>query len=263
MLLRWSHFLILALCLAGCATKPPSAISRSRFNFSRDTFAYPNELVWEYHFDTPTGKPTTNRRDPPAEYSHHCFVVVRCARQFFQHARFDASQPAVDAAGYRRLVRQVVGRSPGRDLPDAKKVVIPGYADLRAFSAGQAELLKAECGGAWQSYLQRGHWRMIMPLSRGHQEQMARQLVAALQQNRPPVVHVVRFPKLSINHAVLLFEARESDREIVFSTYDPNDPSKPTTLTYDRASRTFLFPGNLYFAGGRVDVYEIYRSMLY
>ncbi len=263
MLLRGVHILLLSLCLAGCVTPPSSAIIRERFDFSRDTFAYANELVWEYQFDTSTGGRTTHRRDPPAEYSHHCFVVARCARQFFQHARFDAAQPAVSAAEYRRLIRAVVARSPRRDRRDAARVLIPGYADLHAFSAGQSELLKAECGGAWQSYLQRGHWRMIMPLSRGHQERMARQLVAALQQNRPPVVHVVRFPKLSINHAVLLFDRRESEREIVFSTYDPNEPAKATTLTYDRASRTFLFPRNLYFAGGRVDVYEIYRSAFY
>ncbi len=263
MLLRGCHLLLLSLCLAGCVSPTPTAIRRSPFDFSRDTFAYANELVWEYHFDTPSGKPTTNRREPPADYSHHCFVVARTARQFFQHARFDAGQAVADPATYRRLIHQVAARSPGRDFPEAEKVVIPGYADLRAFSAGQAEVLKAECGGAWQSYLQRGHWRMIMPLSRAHQEKMARQLVIALAQNRPPVVHVVRFPKLSINHAVLLFDVRETEREIIFSTYDPNDPAKPTTLTYDRTSRTFGFPRNHYFAGGRVDAYEIYLGRFY
>ncbi len=263
MILRWGYLLLWSLVFAGCATSPPAAINRAPFDFSRDTFAYANELVWEYRFDAQTGQRITKRQEPPPEYSHHCFVVARAARQFFQHARFDASLPTVDATAYRRLIRQVMARSPGRDLPDTKKVVIPGYADLRAFSEGQAALLKAECGGAWQSYLQRGHWRMIMPLSRGHQERMAHQLLSSLKQNRPPVIHVVRFPQLSINHAVLLFAAQENDREITFSTYDPNEPTKPNTLTFDRASRTFVFPRNLYFAGGRVDVYEIYRGNFY
>ena len=263
MILRWVHLLLWSLVLAGCATSPPAVVNRAPFEFSRDTFAYPNELVWEYHFDPQTSQRTTQRREPPSQYSHHCFVVARAARQFFQHARFDASRPTVDAAAYRGLIRQVMARSPSRDFPDTLRVVIPGYADLRAFSEGQAALLKAECGGAWQSYLQRGHWRMIMPLSRGHQERMASQLLNSLKQNRPPVVHIVRFPQLSINHAVLLFAAEENDQEIVFSTYDPNEPTKATKLTYDRASRTFVFPRNLYFAGGRVDVYEIYRGNFY
>jgi hypothetical protein len=124
-------------------------------------------------------------------------------------------------------------------------------------------LLKAESGGAWQSYFQRGHWRMIFPFSRTHQENTARALVNSLKQNRPPVVHLVRFPQLSINHAVVLFDVAETETEIRFAAYDPNKPEKPTTLTYDRARRTFNLPANDYFIGGRVDVYEIYRSWCY
>ena len=72
-----------------------------------------------------------------------------------------------------------------------------------------------------------------------------------------------RFPQLTINHSVLLFAAKETDKEILFSVYDPNKPDSPKTLTYDRASRTFNFPGNDYWPGGRVDIYEIYRSWDY
>ncbi|MBI3877007.1 MAG: hypothetical protein HY300_13810 [Verrucomicrobia bacterium] len=141
--------------------------------------------------------------------------------------------------------------------------MIPGFSDLHSFSETNAGLLKTECGGAWQSYFQRGHWRMIFPFSRRHQERMANQLVPDLKQNRPPVVHVVRFPSLAINHAVVIFDAQESEREVQFAVYDPNDPRQPATLTFDRASRTFSLPRNDYFAGGRVDVYEIYRDALY
>jgi hypothetical protein len=34
-------------------------------------------------------------------------------------------------------------------------------------------------------------------------------------------------------------------------------------LTFDRATRTFSFPFNDYWPGGRLDVYEIYRSWKY
>jgi hypothetical protein len=251
-------FLIVVLC--GCATSTRVTPEASRpFDFEKDTFAYANELVWEYHFDD-RGKWISQPRKPKPEYSHHCFVVARSARQFFQYATFAPAQPVADAKTYRRLVHRVMSIDPRKDIPDTEKVVIPGYADLQAFSRAQPTLLKSECGGAWQSYFQRGHWRMMMPFSRSHQQRTASQLMADIKNNLPPVVHLVRFPQLTINHAVMLFGATETEKEIQFSVYDPNNPKVPALLTYDRASRTFYFKFNDYFPGGRVDVYEIYRS---
>ena len=66
---------------------------RRRFEFERDTFAFPNELVWEYHFDAATGTTAARRRVPPPEYALRCFVLVRAARQFLYHARFDPTAP--------------------------------------------------------------------------------------------------------------------------------------------------------------------------
>jgi len=68
---------------------------------------------------------------------------------------------------------------------------------------------------------------------------------------------------LTINHAIVLFDSTHTDGEIMFSTYDPNKPDKPTVLTYHRDTRTFTFPANDYFPGGRVDVYEVYRDWRY
>ena len=250
--------LIMALC--GCASQP--FVGSRPFDFQRDTFSYGNDLVWDYHFDA-NGKWVHQRHEPPSDYTHHCFVVARSARQFFENAKFDATQPVADEKTYRRLIHRVVSVDPSHALPEAKKVVIPGYANLKEFSAAQEHLLKDECGGAWQSYFQRGHWRMIWPFSRARQQRTAEQLLADLKQNRPPVVHVVRFPQLTINHSVLIFGAMESEKEIKFSVYDPNKPDKPKTLDYDRATRTFNFAGNDYWPGGRVDIYEIYRSWNY
>jgi len=249
------------LTLCGCAGHRQFVGTRP-FDFQKDSFAYANELVWEYHFDA-NGKWVHQRREPQPDYTHHCFVVARSARQFFENATFDPAQPVAPEATYRRLIRRVVSVDPSHPLPESKKIVIPGYANLRDFSATQEKLLKAECGGAWQSYFQRGHWRMIFPFSRAHQARTAEQLLADLKENRPPVVHVVRFPQLTINHSVLLFDAKQTDKEILFSVYDPNKPDRPKMLTYDRASRTFTFPGNDYWPGGRVDIYEVYRSWDY
>jgi len=250
--------LLAALC--GCAGHP--FVGSRPFNFQTDTFSYANGLVWEYHYDA-NGKWVHQRRDPAPDYHQHCFVVARSARQFFENATFDANQPVADEKTYGHLIHKVVSIDPSKPLPDSKKIVIPGYANLREFSAAHEHLLKDECGGAWHSYVQRGHWRMIFPFSRAHQESTAEQLLADLKENRPPVVHVVRFPQLTINHSVLIFGATETEKEIKFSVYDPNKPDKPKTLDYDRATRTFDFAGNDYWPGGRVDIYEIYRSWDY
>ncbi|HEY2951939.1 MAG TPA: hypothetical protein VGK40_05110, partial [Verrucomicrobiae bacterium] len=204
--------LAVGLILCGCANpRAPLFSSERHFTFDQDTFVFANELVWRYDTDPQTGETTHTRRDSTPNYTHRCFVVVRSARQFFQHARFDATLPKTDDATYRRLVRRVVSIGPSREMPANEKVVLPGYANLREFSQAHETLLKAECGGIWRSYLQRGHWRMIFPISRSHQDRMARQLADSLGRNRPPVVHLVRFPSLAIDHAALPFDVKETE----------------------------------------------------
>jgi hypothetical protein len=250
---------VLLVFLAGCATQQPTATRP--FTFERDTFAYANELTWEYHFDE-KGKWSATKREPEPDYTLHCFVVARSAKQFFQHARFDPALPKTDQRTYEKLINQVVSRDPARVLPPEKKIVIPGYANLREFSTDYEALLKEECGGAWQSYFQRGNWRMVFPFTERHQAKMADRLLNKTKERQPVVVHIARFPQLSVNHAIVLFDAVERENEIEFSVYDPNKPDMPTKLTFNRAQREFVFPQNDYFFGGKVHVYEIYRSLV-
>jgi hypothetical protein len=154
----------------------------------------------------------------------------------------------------------VVATNLRRTLPSEDRIVIPGYANLRQFSEVEEALLKKEAGGAWQSYFQRGNWRMIFPFSRRHQQTAAAELLQRVRQGEATVIHVARFPQLTINHAVLLYGAEESEKGIVFSIYDPNRPQGPAVLNYDRGERTFYLPANQYFKGGRVDVYQIYHG---
>src|ERR1041384_2873427 len=208
--------LILAL-LCGCTTHRPAPSTYARpFDFRRDTFAYANELVWAYDYDA-EGKWISQRREPKPDYAQHCFVLARSARQFFDNARFDPEQPLADEATYRRLIRQLLAASPRHPLPADKRVVIPGYASLRAFSQAHENLLKGECGGSWQCYVQRGNWRMIFPFSRRQQAQVAKQLAVRLKESGPAIVHVVRFPQLTINHAMLVFEAKETATGMQFA----------------------------------------------
>ena len=252
--------ILLALAFCGCAASTRNTSERP-FVFKQDTFAFANELVWEYRLDPASGQMTHTHREPPPTYSHRCFVMARSAGQFFKQAQFDPTLPPADEATYRRLIRQVMAGSPRRQAKE--RIIIPGYANLHAFSQANEVLLKEECGGAWQSYFQRGHWRMIFPFTRPHQERMSGQLTDSIARNGAVVVHLVRFPRLSINHAVVLFDSKEREREVEFAAYDPNRPEEPAQLIYDRVEQRFLFPANLYFAGGRVDVYEVYCAWNY
>jgi hypothetical protein len=256
--------LAIAALLSGCAAsrREPGTFSRS-FDYGRDTFSYSNELFWVYQTNLATGKMVHEWREPRPTYAQHCFAVARSARQFFQHAQFDPGLPRTDEPAYRRLVRQVIAEDPRHELGASNKVVIPGFAGLREFSRAYEELLKAECGGMWRSYFQRGNWRMIFPFSEKNQRRAADQLVASLRRHRPPVVHVAHFPRLQINHALVLYDVRATAEGWEFSVYDPNFTHEPTRLLFRSETGRFHFPQQPYFIGGEVDVYEIYRRWNY
>jgi hypothetical protein len=231
------------------------------FEFLRDTLTFANELVWRYEFHPVTGTMSVSRSDPPPTYSHRCFVLVRTVRQFFYHARFEPNQPVAPAEAYRDLIRRVVSSNPRRR--NAERIVIPGFDCLRTFCQAHESLFKAECGGPWQSYFLRSHWRMVFPVWPRHQERMADQLRERVVHGAVPAVHLFRFPKVTINHGLLLFGMAESEREIQFTAYDPNIPARAVTLIYDRPLRAFRFPAASYWSGGVVSVIEIYRGGLY
>ena len=241
---------------------PPDDCARP-FRFERDTFAFANELIWLYRFDPVTKAMRVSRNHPPPTYSHRCFMVVKSARQFVYHARFEPDLPIAEPKVYRRLIRQIVSRNPRRASTAPERIVIPGYDGLRALSQAHEPLLKAECGAPWQSYFLRSHWRMVFPISRRHQDRMAQQLGQRLREGAMPTVHIFRFPRITINHGLMLFGMVESERGIQFEAYDPNTPAHPATLIYDRSRRSFSFPPACYWPGGELSVVEIFRGGLY
>jgi hypothetical protein len=234
-----------------------------RFEFARDSFSFANELVWEYRTDAAAGRRTFCPRNPKPEYAHRCFALARVARQFFYHARFSAEQTIGSDDIYRKLVRAVMTRHPRTPCKPGEQIVIPGFAGLRDFSRAQEKLLKAGCGGAWRSYFLRSHWRMIFPFSRAHQIRTAGALAAALRQNRLPIVHLVKFPALTINHAIVLFDVRETGRGWEFASYDPNNSERPERLTFNRTSQTFFLEPNTCWPGGELNVSHICRSWFF
>ena len=110
---------------------------------------------------------------------------------------------------------------------------------------------------------QRGHWRIVFPYSRFTTGANGESLLDHLKTRDPVVVHIVRFPQLTINHAVVFYDATEKGDDIDFKIYDPNDPAEPRHVTYKKSERTFFFAANDYFPGGRIDAYEVYHRWNY
>lgn len=234
-----------------------------RFCFERDSFAFHHELVWKYHFDSVTGAMTTYKSEPPPTYYHRCFVLVRATRLFFDYARFAPELPAVDLETYRALVRKIIGSNPRRKCADENRLVIPGFDGLCSFSQANERLLKAECGEAWKSYFLRSHWRMIFKVYGRFQEKMAEKLKRSLQKRGVSLVHLFRFPHITINHGIVLYGFIETDTEIEFTAYDPNIPEHTVTLVYEKKRRVFTFAPNIYWGGGVLSVMEIYCGFPY
>ena len=241
----------------------PTEPSVRTFRFERDTFAFPHELVWQYHFDPVTGAMTTFNTSPPPTYYHRCFVMVRSTRQFFYHAHFAPELSAVEPEAYRRLIRQVVARNPRRAGAESERVAIPGFDGLRSFSRAHEPLLKAELGGPWQSYFLRSHWRMIFPMMPWHREEIAQKLRKSLPQRGLSLVHLFRFPRITINHGIVLYGLTESEQSMEFEAYDPNIPEHPVKLVYERRRRVFTFAPSRYWGGGALSVVEIFCDWPY
>ena len=245
--------------LTGCATCERSA---GRPFVGRDNFAFANELKWIYEFKE-DGSFTPHDVEPEPERPHHCFPMVRAAREFFYHARFDGMLPKAGEKEYRRLLKEVFARNSRCPSEATDRIVIPGYADLFAFSAENQELLRDAIGGSWRSFYQRGNWRMIFPITDRRERKTARELFDEVQAGRLPIIHIYRFPDVRLNHGILIYSAERTENEFVFSAYDPNNPGRRAELKFDTVTNAFIFERNQYFAGGPIKVYEVYRGLCY
>lgn len=234
-----------------------------RFCFERDSLAFRHELVWKYHFDPVTGAMTTYKADPPPTYYHRCFVLVRAIRLFFDYARFNPQRLPAGEETNRTLVRKVIAGNPRRPCPEAERIEIPGFDGLRSFSRAHEAVLKAECGAAWESYFLRSHWRMIFRVSGRFQEIMAEKLKRSVRNRSLALVHLFRFPHITINHGIALYDFVETDEKIEFEACDPNLPEHPVKLVYEKPRRRFTFAPNIYWGGGELSVMEIFTDWPY
>lgn len=202
------------------ATPAAEPVAVPGFVFERDTFAFANQI---------------RSRNPhaPDLYANYCFVLARGLRQFFQFARFDPTQPRLDEAGYRARVRRVVAHPPwAPPLAPEDRVVIPGYPDLRSFTAAEERAVKAGLPGRFWTWVHWTNWRVVMPVTRRHQAQVAQEIVAELRQGRLVQLLVTNLPKWELNHTLVAYAARVEGADLEFVVWDPNDPSAPGRLTF-------------------------------
>lgn len=258
---------LLLACVTGCI---PRHCQRPMV-VGKDTFAFANELKWAYLYNPETGQMEHRRREPPPQYANRCVPMATAARQFFFHADFDPARPPVSSAEYKRLVKAVLSRNP-RQNTSKPPIVIPGFTNLYDFSMAHEDLLKKTVGGAWKSYFHLGNFRMVFPFSRKGQLNLAARWQHLLQRNYPPLVHVVTFPKLTLNHTIVLTglpspeevkqwmpDFEPSPNVVYFMAYDPNTPDHPLLVWFHYKERSFYYPRTDYFAGGRVNMYEMRR----
>lgn len=263
--------LLLGLPIAAIAAVPippvelpaPRVLSapRSSFDPERDIFAFGNGLRWEYDSSfTELAVPIPRDQD---EYDHRCSQMVRAARQFFYAVRFAPEQARVSDESYRKLIRAVMKSDARATEPLDPPIVIPGFADLREFSEAYERSVKDEIGGPWRAYFQRGNWRMIFGFPPEHQRDTARSMLAELAEGNLPVVHLIHFPRVTINHTLLVYRAAETTTSIDFVAYDPNHRDREIFLRYDRAEAEFDLDPTLYWPGGPVVTYEVFHGWLY
>ena len=249
----------LALLSVACATaerRPPIADPTAQaevagFAFATDTFAFPNQV---------------RAHTPPSEdlYANYCFVMARGLRQFFLFARFDPAAPRLSPEGYVERVRAVVARRPWAPaLPADDRVVIPGYANLREFSAAQEAAVKTGLGGRFWTLVHWTNWRVGFPMPAVQQERVARQTIEELEAGRLVQLLVTNMPKVELNHTVVAFGYRRTARGVEFAIWDPNEPGASGVVLFDEGRRRFWAERMFDTEPGVIRAFRMYHSWLW
>ena len=161
------------------------------------------------------------------------------------------------------LFRSVAGRGTWLpELPAEQRVVFPGYANLREFSAAKGALLRENLGAAWTTYIQpRRYWMTFGPTDR-HQVRLNAELQEWLAAGQPVVLWLYNFPHMDINHAVVVFATERVGDKFVYTAYDPNFTDRPRRVEYDPVARSFAYEKTFYFPGGKCRARTTFRGLI-
>jgi len=241
-----------------------NSAAASDFRFDRDTVSFANATVFEYR----EGHPYLRQREKgePKRYTRRCFVMSRTTMQFQKFARFDPHAARLDDNALAARIRNVTRRAAwGKPLPADQRVVFPGYADLRAMSEARREVVRANIGLGWPTYFRLGNVRMLYEHDSSYHKETHANLNAALARGELFAGFLTTYPRLSINHAVLVYKRKPASRNggiDRYLVYDPNHPEAPRELTWSSRDRAFAYQKDWDFIGGFVRVYQIYGKWL-
>src|SRR6478672_77191 len=112
------------------------------FSFARDTFAFANETVFEFHDGHAYPRHETGPTKPK-RFTNHCFVMSRSIIQFRKFARLDPALPPLEDEELAARIRKITSQRPWEPaFPEAERIVIPGYRDLRSLSAARTNVVQ-------------------------------------------------------------------------------------------------------------------------
>ena len=157
--------------------------------------------------------------------------------------------------------REVLARPPWeKALPADDRITIPGYGNLREFSRGEEQAVKTALGPRFWTLVHWTNWRVVFPVTRGHQAHVAQEIMQELADGRLVQLLVTNWPKPELNHTVVAYRVPGHTGRIEFTVWDPNDPSTPNFLTFDRRHERFVAT-NLYATDpGIIRVFRMYYS---
>jgi hypothetical protein len=252
---------LLSLTPTGAYESPTKAAPRP-FRFDTDTFSFANETVWNY-VDGKVQSDSSRAESKKRDYTRRCFVVTRAAVQFWKFARFDPKAPPLARDQLAARIREVTERSVWLPaLADDKRIVFPGFANLRIMSASDPTIFQANIGLGWPVYFRAGNAPIAAPLYRETEAHLNDEIFHDLKLNYPTIVWLYNFPSLSINHVVVVIAGKHDRSRYQYKIYDPNYADDSRTLVYTPATRTFSYAPTFYFKGGAVDARAIYRGVL-
>lgn len=237
----------------------PVRSDKTHFNWQTDTLSFPNDTFLVKGHDESIDIKQQENGYPPI-YMHRCFVLTRAVIQFHKFARFDPSLPKVSEEKYDALIRHIC-RIPTwwPTFSKEEAIVIPGYKNLRDFSAARQYLFQKDIGWWLITYGRIGNWRMIFPSLPSMRSVAARKITERLDRGDLQAVYMCVFPKM--NHCVVIYDyQRQKNGNIVFWAYDPNYHNTSTWLVYDAAENQFVFQKRWFFPGGTVHLMRAYIS---
>jgi hypothetical protein len=231
------------------------------FNLQTDTFHFSNQTYFDYKVASNQEIIIARRKGKVPDYSRHCFQLCRAVLQFDRFAEFRPELPKASEAEYQDRIRQIC-RVPAWSSGPRNKIVIPGYPDLDRFSSAHALTLQKNLGLWWPAYWRIGNWRIVFPVPRSGQAQIAHRLQNELDEGRIRAVYITRF--YPINHCLVVYHYdRQPNGDLSFLVYDSNQAKKIVHLTYRPADRSFYFDRTWYYKGGLVSVLPLYVSVFF